>query len=213
MTVLGEYGLAGRALTEELGERGVIPASHLSGCAFGRSLTPLRLQGLQCSSLPSKDSTGALQSKHPLLLQHTTTLFWLVPPGAAVTHVITWLSSAQNHPSDLSFISFCQGFTTSVTQWPLKPLTLAGDPVRILLPLSHSMSSQCQSLEYCSSFKSPLAGGNGCVISTWFSSHTPAGSPNSALQSLTHHSDLQLSLQPDTGSQTPLPSFLLSCSL
>lgn len=48
--------------------------------------------------------------------------------------------------------------------------------------------------------------------STWFSSYIP-GSPNSASQSLSHHSALQLSLQPDTGSWTPLPFLLHSCSL
>lgn len=29
--MVGKCGLAGRALSEELGERGVIPLSHLSG--------------------------------------------------------------------------------------------------------------------------------------------------------------------------------------
>lgn len=46
MTVVGKYGLAGRALTEELGERGVIPSSHLSGgVTLGRSVSASEAAG------------------------------------------------------------------------------------------------------------------------------------------------------------------------
>lgn len=90
--------------------------------------------------------------------------------------------------------------------------SLVRKPTRIFLLPSYRMSSQYQSLEGFSSFKSPLPGGSGCLISIWFSSYIP-GSPNSASQSLSHRSALQLSLQPDTGSWTPLPFLLHSCSL